>query len=255
MQRVDYDQIAQLYDEPLRDHALDPHLVTFLGERTDLTPDRSRILDVGCGTGKQVVADRGAYLHLTAIGLDLHAGMLALAQACGPGITWVQGEASRLPFRSATFDYATNQFSYHHVQDKLALVNEVFRVLTAGGRFVMTNIDPWAMPCWSIYQFFPEAQQLDHQHFLKAETFAQLMGTAGFVDVRIARGRRRTREPIAEFLAYARQRHRASQLMALADVWYQAGPGRLEQAANELEGGQAMVDSESCLLTIRGDKP
>jgi hypothetical protein len=36
MARVDYDQIAHLYDEPLREHAVDPRLLAFLEERPDL---------------------------------------------------------------------------------------------------------------------------------------------------------------------------------------------------------------------------
>src|SRR5205823_7032597 len=112
-----------------------------------------------------------------------------------------------------------------------------------------------SMPSWSIYQFFPAAKRLDHQHFLPAESLVELMRAAGFVDVQVTRSRRRTREPVAEFLAYARQRHRASQLIALSDDEYRAGIRRLEQAAAESAGSQATVDSESCLLTIQADKP
>lgn len=51
-QRVNYDLIAHLYDEPGRDYDTDPNLVKFLKKKADL---RIRILDMGCGTGKQLI--------------------------------------------------------------------------------------------------------------------------------------------------------------------------------------------------------
>jgi ubiquinone/menaquinone biosynthesis C-methylase UbiE len=192
---------------------------------------------------------------VSAVGLDLFAGMLAVARTRYPEISWVRGDANRMPFRSESFDYATNQFSYHHIREKSGFVREAFRVLTPGGRFVMTNIDRWAMPNWILYQFFPEARDLDHRDFLPAESFAYQMRGVGFGNVRITRDRRRTREPIAEFLAYARQRHRASQFIALPDDHYRAGVRRVERAVADAANAQAAVDSEFCLLTIGGDKP
>jgi len=255
MHRVDYDRIAHLYDEALREHRLDPHLVAYLGGRPELAPNQVRILDVGCGTGTQLAANRATFPDVLAVGLDLFAGMLAVARARCPEIAWVRGDASRLPFRSESIHYATNQFSYHHVRDRPGFVREVFRVLTPGGRFVMVNIDPWAMPNWAIYQFFPEARDLDHRDFLPGEAFAELMRGAGFGEVRITRDIGRASEPIAQFLAYARQRHRASQLVALLDDDYRAGIRRIERAVVDSENGRASVESESCLLTIQGDKP
>lgn len=254
MARVNYDQIAHLYDEPVRDHGVDQQLVRFLAERPDLAIECVRVLDVGCGTGKQLVADHVTYPRLACTGLDLFAGMLAIAQRRGPEIGWVQGDAARLPFASAGFDYLTNQFSYHHVEDKRAFIAEVFRVLRPGGRFVLVNIDPWQMPAWIIYQFFPDAAALDHQHFLRAESLADLMRLAGFVKVRVTHGHRVTHESLGDFLRYARQRYRASQLMAIGDGAYQAGLQRIERTVDQSGRKQATAASESCLLTIQADK-
>ena len=49
MQRVNYNAIAPLYDEPLRDHAVDPHLLAFFDSHPELAPSEARILDIGCG--------------------------------------------------------------------------------------------------------------------------------------------------------------------------------------------------------------
>ena len=58
MPRVDYDLIAPLYDEPIREHPVDARLLEFLGERKDLDGTAVRVLDVGCGTGQQLSANR-----------------------------------------------------------------------------------------------------------------------------------------------------------------------------------------------------
>jgi ubiquinone/menaquinone biosynthesis C-methylase UbiE len=169
MQRVDYDHIAHLYDEPLRDHPVDPQLVDFLQERALGPMDTTRILDLGCGTGKQLTANHAAFPQISTVGLDLSHGMLRIARARCPNVRWVHGDASRIPFRSQSFDYITNQFSYHHIHDQPGFVCEVFRVLKPGGRFVMVNIDPWSMDRWVIYRYFPQARSLDHQDFLTGE--------------------------------------------------------------------------------------
>ena len=80
--------------------------------------------------------------------------MLRVAAPRSPGIVWAQGDGAHLPLASASFDYATNQFSYHHIVEQERFVYEMLRVLRPGGRFVMTNIDPWSMVDWSIYRYF-----------------------------------------------------------------------------------------------------
>jgi SAM-dependent methyltransferase len=253
VQRVDYDRIAHLYDEPLRDHPADAQLVAFLQGRPEGRSERARILDLGCGTGKQLLANHAAFPHVSAVGLDLFRGMLRIARARCPSARWIHGDASRIPFRSNTFDYVTNQFSYHHIQDQVGFVHEVFRVLKPGGRFVMVNIDPWSMPGWIIYRYFPRARDLDHQDFLPARAFADLMRAAGFANVQVARQGQRVSESLVSFLAYARQRHRISQLLAVSDEDYHAGIYRLEREI-ERDGEAATVASESCLVTIRGGR-
>ncbi len=69
-QRVNYDDIAHLYDEPLRDKVVDAHLVGWLEERPARRTSGVRILDTGCGTGKQLAADCQAFSDVLMVGLD-----------------------------------------------------------------------------------------------------------------------------------------------------------------------------------------
>src|SRR5512143_896309 len=125
--KVDYDQIAQLYDEPGRDFGPDPDLLCYMQEHP--CSASLRVLDMGCGTGKQLAADHTAAPALQFVGLDLFHGMLGVARnRCEP-VTWIQGDSASPPFGDASFDYITNQFSYHHIQDKTRLIFETCRLL------------------------------------------------------------------------------------------------------------------------------
>lgn len=151
-QRVNYDLIAYLYDEQGRNYDTDPNLINFLQQTSN---SRVRILDMGCGTGKQLAADYSEFSGLQMVGLDLFHEMLRQAQKRCNEIIWIQGDNTNLPFRNDSFDYVTNQFSYHHVQNKLRFFAGTYRILKTGGRFVITNLDPWSMAGWVIYQYFP----------------------------------------------------------------------------------------------------
>ena len=130
---------------------MDANLIAFVNPPS-IAASELRILDVGCGTGKQLFANRVAIPEATVVGADLSIGMLQVARQRCPEAAWVQGDGTRLPFRKDAFHYVSNQFSYPHVRHKERLVSEVLRVLRPGGRFVMTNIDPWSMDGWVLYR-------------------------------------------------------------------------------------------------------
>jgi len=164
------------------------------------------------------------------IGIDRFCAMLRIGQTRCRSAVWIQADGPRLPLASRSVDYATSQFSYPHIRRPRELAAEVFRVLKAGGRFVMTNIDPWSMPGWLVYRYFPEAEELDRQDFMPTERFAAVMGDAGFEDVRVSGTDLSRDERLNEFLVYVSTRHRASQLMAISDAAYNRGLQRLREA-------------------------
>jgi ubiquinone/menaquinone biosynthesis C-methylase UbiE len=71
-----------------------------------------KVLDIACGTGvvARVAAKSVGEGHVT--GLDLNAGMLAVARNVpseGAPITWMEGSAPDLPFPPDSFDVALCQ--------------------------------------------------------------------------------------------------------------------------------------------------
>ncbi len=97
-----------------------------------------RILDVATGTGMvaRALAQRGA--QVTA--LDQSEAMLDVARARNDqGVTFVRGEAERLPFEDASFDALTFTYLLRYVDDPAATLQELARVVTPGGRIGMVE--------------------------------------------------------------------------------------------------------------------
>ena len=102
-----------------------------------------RVLDVACGTG--IVARRAASRVDTSgsiVGLDINEGMLAVAEETAvdvqPSIEWRQADATDLPFPDEQFDVVCCQQALQFLDDPVAAVGEMRRVLTPGGRVALS---------------------------------------------------------------------------------------------------------------------
>ena len=253
-QRINYDEIATIYDSDRhRGKEVDPELLALLAERPEQPADALAILDIGCGTGSQLVANRIPVPHGQMVGLDFHLGMVRQARRKAEHIDWVQGDGARLPFAADTFDFVTNQFSFHHLQDKPGMIAEVFRILRPGGRFVMTNISPHDMPNWIFYRYFPRTWEIDMQDFMPTDSIRTLMHQAGFDQVQVALTRQDYEEELAEVADVSRMRV-ASQLRTIPDSDYQAGLKQIEADLKKAGGQPIIIPSEFTLAKITGEK-
>ena len=102
-----------------------------------------RVLDVACGTG--AVARLAAEMvrtdgHVT--GLDLNAGMLAVARSLPPPsgatITWLEADVGDMDLEDDSFDVVLSQQGFQYFPDKLVALGEMYRVLVPGGRLVLS---------------------------------------------------------------------------------------------------------------------
>ena len=250
--RIDYDRYAHLFDDRHRHYAVDANLVTFVAECR--APDAIRVLDVGCGTGKQLATNRTRFPRLTMIGVDRSFNMLAIARRRDASVSWVHGDAQALPLASGSVDYATNQYSYPHTPDKAALLREVFRVLRPGGRFVLQNVDPWSMRDWITYQFFPEAWTVDLRDFLPSESLTTMMRDVGFGSVSVTTRVVPDAESLQGFFARVSGRHSMSQLTAISDDAYERGLAGIRERLDAAGGQDVLIPSRLTFLTIVGAK-
>ena len=105
-----------------------------------------RILDIGCGTGKASIpmASQGFLVA----GVDINPEALSIARSssllpnlsCVP--SFIQADATSVPFRDATFDIALMQAFLTTIctkEDRAVIVREVCRVLKPGGHLYLAD--------------------------------------------------------------------------------------------------------------------
>ena len=76
------------------------------------------VLDIACGTGNQLIADRSLAPLARLVGIDGSLGMLRQARQKAADIQWVHGDSAALPFATASFDFVSCQYALHHFRDK-----------------------------------------------------------------------------------------------------------------------------------------
>jgi len=106
-----------------------------------------RVVDSGTGAG--VLALALAPLVREVVGVDLVPELLAAARAAAPAnATFVEGDATALPFEDASFDLAGSRRTLHHIARPELAVAELARVTRPGGRIFVddqvASVDPLA---------------------------------------------------------------------------------------------------------------
>jgi demethylmenaquinone methyltransferase/2-methoxy-6-polyprenyl-1,4-benzoquinol methylase len=116
-----------------------------------------RVLDVATGTGMVAFA-LAASAGCEVVGIDQSDAMLGIARersaARGNGrVSFVQGEAEHLPFPDDTFDALSFTYLLRYVDDPVATMRELARVVKPGGRIGMLEFDvPHSPPLRSLWR-------------------------------------------------------------------------------------------------------
>jgi len=135
-------------------------------DRVTMTPGM-RVLDVGCGEGRHVHA--AALENVTeVVGLDLERESLAAARddyeeyiagETDVPVTFLSGDALRLPFEDGAFDVVCCTEVLEHIPDYEAAVDELRRVCAPGGTLAVSV--PRAGPervCWALSDEYHEVE-------------------------------------------------------------------------------------------------
>src|SRR3954466_13497377 len=134
----DYDSFAEAYSAENENNLMNayyerPAMLTLAGDVTG-----RRILDAGCGSGPLFAAlrDRGAVVT----GVDASAGMVELARRRlgAEADLRVADLADPLPFPDGKFDDVVGSLVLHYLQDWGPTLAELRRVLTPGGRLIVS---------------------------------------------------------------------------------------------------------------------
>ena len=141
-----------------------------------------RILDVGCGFGAMAIVLAQAFPQSQVVGIDLSEPLLELAsqsaQAAhlGERVRFEKADVQRIPYDDNSFDAVTNVQMLHIVEDPIAMLNEMERVLTPAGSLFMADIRrSWVGLLDRVFKSgltVKEARALVHGSALREGTFS-----------------------------------------------------------------------------------
>ena len=91
-----------------------------------------RILEIGCGPGALAGALHRWYPNAEITGLDLDTAFIRFAKENEKGVTFLEGDAQKLPFEDESFDVTISNTVSEHIPPE-AFFGEQMRVLKKGG--------------------------------------------------------------------------------------------------------------------------
>ncbi len=97
-------------------------------------PARARILDAGCGSGRNMLE---LARHGSVTGVELSETSVALARERRAGEV-VAGSVLEMPFPADSFDLAVSLDVIEHLEDDLAALRELRRTVAPGGSLLVT---------------------------------------------------------------------------------------------------------------------
>jgi SAM-dependent methyltransferase len=129
-------------DYELQTHRAEDRHWWYRGRRTVLNrvikdlglPEHARILDAGCGSGRNMV-ELSRYGTVSAI--ELSPASVALARERHAGEV-VEGSVLEMPYADASFELAASLDVIEHLEDDVAALRELRRVVAPGGALLAT---------------------------------------------------------------------------------------------------------------------
>ncbi len=160
------------------------------------------VADLGCGEG--YLAIEAARWARSVVAIDHSADVLERGKALAArrrvrNITWKRGELERLPLADESIDIALLSQALHHAAQPDRALAEACRVLRPGGRVLALDLrqhgEAWVKP-----------QLGDAWLGFSDEELRRLLGTAGFHDVTVRVGARRSGDPFTVLIAVGTKR-------------------------------------------------
>jgi ubiquinone/menaquinone biosynthesis C-methylase UbiE/uncharacterized protein YbaR (Trm112 family) len=136
-----YDKISTFYDDVYVEHNVHAKtIITMLNEIYSLDENKTLILDLGCGTGMMttLLSEKG----FKVVGVDLSLSSLCVHQDNHPTHKLIQADANFLPIADGTFHSVVCLGVWRHFPDVEKILNEVSRILTNDGSFIVGYFPP-----------------------------------------------------------------------------------------------------------------
>lgn len=152
-----FDQVAEKYDTTNTVLSLGNDRLWRIATTRAVAPRAGeRILDLAAGTGASSVALLRSGAEVVAA--DFSPGMIAEGRRrypAEPRLSFVEADATDLPFGDDEFDATTISFGLRNVNDPDAALREMLRVTKPGGRIVVCEFSTPPSPAFeALYRFY-----------------------------------------------------------------------------------------------------
>ena len=179
---MDYDrsEIAATYDAA---RGYDPAgLLWVLQFFLDNVPRErvSRIIDLGCGTGRFTYA-LAALFEADVVGLDPSQKMLVQARrkAADDRVSFHRAAGESLPLADGFADMVFLSMVFHHLKSPERVVREIRRVLRDGGHVCMRNSTADEVDSYAYLPFFPSIKSIILDQLPSRDRTTDLFATVG----------------------------------------------------------------------------
>lgn len=136
--------------------------------------DGTKILDVGCGTGRNISFFLKHNAKVT--GIDCTSSMLDVARSKFKNVKLIEGNAEKLPFENESFDITCSFKALPHVEDIESAISEMKRVTKKNGTIFLEFYSPLSFRrLFSRFDFYTKwyiqskAKELIEKNGLKIE--------------------------------------------------------------------------------------
>lgn len=177
MEPINYSDIADVY---ARNRPANSFVVDELRRGCPLDSS-SRVLEVGCGTGSNILM-LVQTTNCQGWGIDPSEEMMCQEQSSGK-VQFVNGTAEELPFEDKFFDFLFSINVIHHVTSTISYFHEAFRVLKPTGTIcTVTDSERIIRNRKPLSQYWPSTVFVDIKRYPIITDLKRQMITAGFVD-------------------------------------------------------------------------
>lgn len=177
--KIDYSNISKTYDSYRSYSYSEIQKLIKFGK----LENGMNILDLGCGTGN-LSAQLLEQIKIDSIGIDKSFQMLKKAKAKAIQVLCADADCN-LPFKDYSFDAIIGAYVIHHINNRMALIAECFRILRDGSLIFLTSShDQIERLHPVIKEFFPALIELDKKRFPDIPELDYLLKTAGFKNIK-----------------------------------------------------------------------
>jgi ubiquinone/menaquinone biosynthesis C-methylase UbiE len=248
--QVPYDRFADQFDRGRELSTAKQVLWLGLFEKYLGLGKSSRVLDVGCGTGRFSILIAN-HFECSVVGIDPSASMLTKARAkCPKKAEWLRGMGEAMPFSESAFDICLASQVVQHFQDKLRAFGEIYRVLQTGGKVGLRISSHAQLETILDYRFFPSGLPLERERLPDIHVVKEMLLTAGFGKLEAHTVRQPLFESADDYLAKLYNKY-ASFLLLISEEEYQKG---LREAAEYLRKHKPAADKYAEITFLVGCK-